>query len=280
MASNDVRLSPSDYWSQVRSQLSRTFLEFHEEFPKPPEGRKPKPVPPSVVGPWAGRLWQVAFLEPRTFYPEAQVGITTAARLVEPAQMPSDTLPWLFAGERPRVFSKNAFDFDRIVMRYRRREGNFKGTLTGDAALDRQWGIYPYDDRLVPVFHDPTVHGILRGAAALSPNPKNSLPTLAVYGTEATFTLPVAPSRDRVRGVSAALEGFGGILDRLEEARGSRPASRTPLPMDMMRDEFGAPFPVARLDCPFCHQSTHPRYQANLETEVCEKCGKALYPWK
>jgi hypothetical protein len=273
--------TPADFWSEVRRSFTRRFLEFREEIAVPPTGRpRPKPSPPSIVGTWSGRLWQIGFLEPRTFYPDMQVGITTATRLVDPARMPSEHLPWVYAGERPRVFSKNAFDFDRIIMRYRRREGNFKGTLTGDAELDRLWGIYPYDDKLAPVFHEGSVIRVLKQSATISPKPKSSLPTLAVFGTEATFTLPTASSIDRIPAVISSFEGFGHILDRLESTAGTRPASVAPLGMDLMRDEVGVPFPVARFECPWCHQSTHPRYQANLETEVCEKCGKALYVFR
>ena len=204
------------------------------------------------------------------------VGVTTAVRLIEPANMPYEYIPWLYAGERPRVLSKNVADFERIILRYRRRKGNFKGTLTGDPELDRKWGIYPSDDRLASVFHERDVHQFLRSSQEISPNPKSALPTVAVYGTEATFTLPTHALRRIVPKVLSAFDGFGHILDRLEEQHGMGPASRRPISMDIVRDERGMPFPVSRFDCPLCQQVTHPRYQATLETEVCERCGKTL----
>lgn len=273
-------ISPEEFWTRVRGRFAHRYLEFREESALPKEGRRKRPIPPSVVGPWGGRLWQVGFLPPRAFYPDMQVGMTTAVRLVEPGRMLSEKIPWIYAGERPRVFSKSTFDFDRIIMRYRRREGNFKGTLTGDPGLDRHWGIYPWDEELAPIFREPEVRTLLASSAALSPDPKGLLPTLAVYGTEATFTLPISSSKERVDGIIPAFEGFGQVLDRLEAGRGLAPASRRPLVMDLLHDEDGAPFPVVRFDCPVCREPTHPRYQANLEIEVCEKCGKALYLWK
>jgi hypothetical protein len=280
MPRTDDSATPEEYWSRVRSRFTRHFLEFREETAAPPD-RRPKRLPaPSLVGPWAGRVWEVGFQAPRTFYPDAQVGFTTAARLVQPAKMPSEYLPWVYAGERPRVFSQSHFDFDRIVMRYRRREGNFKGTLTGDAELDRRWGIYPYENDLAGVFHEPKVVEYLRGAAAVSPDPKKLLPTFAVFGTEATFTLPVRIDPDNIPGVVGTFEGFEHILDRLELTRGGISARQRPIPMDVLRDERGVAFPIPRFDCPLCQQSTHPRYQVNLESEVCEKCGGLLYRWK
>ncbi len=281
MGSDGERVEPAEFWRRMRGALTRKYLGFREEVAVPPEGRpRGRSGPPSVVGEWGGRLWQFGFLEPRTFYPEMQVGITTAVRLVEPVRMPTDPLPWLYAGERPRVFSRNAFDFDRIIMRYRRREGNFRGTLTGDAELDRRWGIYPYDDRLAAVFRSPETHAVLRRAAGISPQPRSSIPALAVFGTETTLTLPTGSSVGEIPATFSVFEGFADILNRLEEANGCRRASQAPIAMDLVRDDLGVPFPVPRFDCPWCRLPTHPRYQSNLDTEVCEKCGKILYPFR
>lgn len=272
--------SPQGFWEEVCRQYRGRYLGFRVEEPVAGGRRRGPPPAASLVGSWGGRVWEVGFRPARPFYPDTQVGFTTSVRLLEPAQMPFESIPWLFAGERPRVFSKNAFDFDRIIMRYRRREGNFKGTLTGDPALDRRWGIYPFDEALGPVFREDRVLQILKSLESASPNPKNQIPVLAVYGTEATLTMPVVPTADRVPAVVTALEGVGHILDRLEETRGSKPARDRPIPMDLVRDENGVAFPVPRFDCPICGKSTHPRYQANLETEVCEQCGKMLYRFK
>ncbi len=279
MGSSAGPLAPGEFWNRLRAGITDRYAGFRVETPLPTEERRRKAVLPSVVGAWGGRTWEASFREPKPFSPDVLVGITTAARLVEFARMPSEWIPWLYAGERPRVLSKNVFDFDRIIMRYRRREGNFTGTLTGDGELDRRWGIYPYEERLAEVFRDARVRDTLRSFARLSPNPKNAIPTIAVVGTEATLTLPIASLVDHVEGATEAIDRFAHILDRLEEVRGSPPASRRPIDMDLVRDEHGVPFPVPRFPCPICQESTHPRYQANLETEVCEKCGKALYRW-
>lgn len=274
-------LDALDLWKGIRAAFTHRYLGLREDVAVPVEGRRPRALPPpSVVGSWGGRTWEVGFQPPRTLYPDTLLGLTTATRLVPPERMPTEPIPWVYAGERPGVFSKNAYDFDRIIMRYRRREGSFTGTLTGDAELDRRWAIYPYDDALSGVFREPDVLATLRTSAGLSPKPGRVLPTLAVYGTEATFTLPLAPQGVDAGAVTATFEGVGHILDRLEEARGLPAARDRPIEMDVLRDERGVPFPVPRFACPICGESTHPRYQANLESEVCAKCGKLLYRWK
>ena len=280
MLPNEGKVPPREFWTAVCERFVGRYLGFRTESATPPRAARKAPPPASLVGSWSGRTWEVAFREPRPFYPDTQVGFTTAVRLVEPPQMPFEPAPWLFVGERPRVFSKNAIDFDRIIMRYRRREGNFKGSMTGDAQLDRRWAVYPFDEALEPGFREEPVRKILRSFETVSPNPKNTIPALAVFGTEATLTLPVLPTRDRIPHVMDSFEGLGYILDRIEEARGGVAARVRPIPMDLVHDETGAPFPVPRFDCPVCGRTTHPRYQANLETEVCEVCGKMLYRWK
>lgn len=272
------RLAPGEYWNRVRRRFTSNFLEFREEVTLPvPGSRRSDPPSPSVAGPWGGRLWEIRFLSPTFFFPDMQVGVTTAVRLVEPNRMPSEYMPWLYVGVRPGVFTRGSAGTDRILARYRQRRASHKGTLTGDPELDRHWAIYPYDKALAGVFRDPEVHRILRNSAALSPDSHRDLPTLAVYGTEATFTLPTDSSMSRVDGAVSAFEGFARILDRLEQSHGGAPASRQPLAMDMLHDEAGAPFPVPRFDCPWCQQPTHPRFNPNADTEACEKCGRGLY---
>ena len=278
MAQRDSRIAPTEYWNRVRRRFTSRFLEFREEVTLPvPGGRSSGSPSSSLVGPWSGRLWEIRFLAPTFFFPDMQAGITTAVRLVEPTRMPAEFMPWLYAGMRPGIFTRGSAGTDRILTRYRHLREPLNGTLTGDPNLDRRWAIYPYDDALAGVFRDPEVHGILRGSSALSPDSNRHLPTLAVYGTEATITLPTDSSEDRVNGVVSAFEGFSRILDRLEQSRGAIPASRRPLVMDLLHDESGAPFPVPRFDCPWCMQATHPRFNPNADTEACEKCGRALY---
>ncbi len=99
-------------------------------------------------------------------------------------------------------------------------------------------------------------------------------------GTETTLTLPTGSSVGEIPATFSVFEGFADILNRLEEANGCRRASQAPIAMDLVRDDLGVPFPVPRFDCPWCRLPTHPRYQSNLDTEVCEKCGKILYPFR
>ncbi len=278
MPQPDDSLSAAEYWSRVRRRFTSHFLEFHEEVALPVPGARASSLPQSsIVGPWAGRLWEARFLSPTLFFPELQAGYTTAVRLMEPAQMPAAWMPWLFAGLRPGVFTRGSAGTDRILTRYRERRGNRKGALTGDAQLDEHWGIYGSDETLTNVFRDPQVHAVLRAWSVLSPDPNHRLPTVSLYGTEATLNLPTDSSAGRVDGVVSAMEGFSRVLDRLEEAHGMPPASRKPVVMDLLHDESGSPFPVPRFECPWCHHPTHPRFSPNVDTEACEKCGRGLY---
>jgi len=279
MSSTETPLAPSEYWRRIRRRFTSRYLGFREEGAVAPPGGRAPATGLSLVGPWAGRLWDVQFLEPRILSPDMQVGVSTAVRLVEPADMPTHTIPWLYVGVRPGVFTRGSAGTDRILERYRRRRENAKGALTGDAELDRRWAVYASEEDLAFVFRDRTVQQFLRSAAKISPNPTRDYPTVAVYGTEAALTLPTGSSPDQVGAVAGAFEGFAHVLDRLEEVRGLEPASRTPLAMDLVRDEAGAPFPLARFPCPLCHESTHPRFEGKLDTEVCERCRKGLYRW-
>ncbi len=189
-------------------------------------------------------------------------------------------MPWLFVGLRPGVMTPGTFDHDRITMRYRRREGNFKGTLTGDPTLDRRWAVYPFDDRLAPIFHDASVVAMLHRMVSFSPNPRSTIPTIAVMGTEATLTIKTAERPELADKLPGTLREFASILDRMEEAMGNPSASRRVLPMDLVRDDQGSPFPVVRFQCPTCQQSAHPRYLPNLDSQVCDKCGKLLYRFR
>jgi hypothetical protein len=273
------RSAAVDFWAQIRRELLHHYPELHEISPKA-TGKSPSRAMPHVVGAWGGRLWDVAFHPPRVLAPDVLMGVTTAVRLVEPVRMPYEPLPWLYVGRRPRALSRNFLDFDRIVMRYRRREGEFRGELTGDPGFDRDWAVYPCESELASVFREPEARGFLTSAAALGPDPRKELPTLAVFGTEATFTVPLAPRSGSARPAATMIDGFGRILDRLQEVRGIPSARQRSLPMDIKEDETGDPFPVPRFVCPLCSQETHPRFQGNLETEICEKCGKTLYPFR
>lgn len=277
MRAVDDPLAPADFWARLQSRFISRYPGFAREAAVQVPGRRPPAGPTSLVGPAAGRLWEVSFLEPRFLAPDMQVGVTTAVRLVDPADMPHRAMPWLYVGIRPGVFTRGSIGVDRILEKYRSGRGNMKGAGTGDPELDRRWGVYTFDSALADVFRAPDVHRALRAGATLAPNPRGDLPTLAVYGTEATLTLPLTSAASGLTGVPAAFDGFALVLDRLESARGIEPASRRPIPMDVMRDDMGVPFPTPRFACPWCHEMTHPRFQPNLNIEVCEKCRQALY---
>jgi len=278
MASTDEPLAPSEFWERVKKRFIREFPGFHEEVAIPVPGRRLPATAPSLVGTWAGRMWQLDFLEPRLLSPDMQVGVTTAVRLVDPARMPDVPIPWLYVGARLGVFTRGSAGTDRIIGLYRLRRLPMKGAGTGNAELDRKWAVFPSDPDLASVFRIAEVQATLQQFAALSPN--KELPVLAVFGSEATLTLPTGSSSARVGRVVTAFQGLSRVLDRLEEVRGLPPASRAAIPMDLMHDELGSPFPLARWTCPWCHQTVHPRFQPNLGTEVCEKCGKGFYVWK
>ncbi len=277
MARPDTRLPAREFWTQVRHRFTGRYLEFHEEPSVPVPGRRATAALPSLVGPWAGRLWEVRFLEPRVLSPDMQVGMTTASRLADPDQMPHEPMPWVYAGARPGVFTRSSIGTDRILARYRRTRKSVKGSGTGDPELDRRWAVYAFDEALDPVFRTPEVTEVLRGAAGLAPSIGRDLPTFAVYGTEATLTLPTDATTGRVGRVLTSFEGFGRFLDRLEEQRGLPAASTEAIPMDLRRDDTGAPFPLARFPCPWCRATVHARYEPNIDTEVCEQCQKPLY---
>ncbi|HXW67397.1 MAG TPA: hypothetical protein VEL82_05940 [Thermoplasmata archaeon] len=280
MRNIEAPLVPAEFWKRLSARMASQFPGFRSERAVAPPGRRAPSGPPSLVGPAAGRLWELSFLEPRLFSPEMQVGITTSVRLIDPPAMPHYRMPWLYAGIRPRVFSRGSVGTDRILERYRQGRGSAKGTRTGDADLDRRWVVYTYDAGMAAVYREAEVHRFLRAAAALSPHPERDLPTLAVYGTEATLTLPTTSEPERVAGIVAAFEGCSHVLDRLEASRGMPPASTQPILMDLLHDDAGIPFPLPRFECPWCHRMTHPRFHPNFNTEVCEKCGQALYQWK
>ncbi len=277
MAGNGTSLAPMEFWGRIQDRVISRFPEFRREAAVAPPGGRAPSGPDSLVGPASGRIWEVRFLAPKLLSPDIQVGFTTAVRLVDPPAMPHYAIPFLYVGLRPGVFTRGSVGTDRIFEKYKSGGGPRHGAGTGDAEFDRRWVVYTHDTGLAAVFRQPEVLRVLRRAAALSPAPNGDLPTLAVLGTEATVTLPTAARSDRVAGIVSALEGTSMVLDRLESARGLPPASQSPLPMDVLHDDTGVPFPLARFECPWCHEVTHPKFHPNFNTETCEKCGQVLY---
>jgi hypothetical protein len=270
-------LIPEEFWNRVRRRFAGRYPGFHDEAVLSPAGRPPSTAPPSTVGVWRGRLWELRYQGPALFAPSSQIGVTTAVRLVEPEGMPLERIPWVYAGLRPGVFTRGSMSLDRILARYRRVRGKRQGALTGDADLDQRWAVYAYSPQVAGVFREPETRAFLRNSEQLSPNPRSILPAVFMYGTEATLNLPVGNLPEQVDTVATTFDGFSRVLDRAEASRGHAPASTTPIPMDLEHDLEGAPFPTARISCPFCHQVTHPRYHPDFDTEVCEKCRHALY---
>ncbi|HLY76718.1 MAG TPA: hypothetical protein VKT21_02390, partial [Thermoplasmata archaeon] len=240
-----VALAPADFWDQLRHALLRRYPGLSESTAGPPPRRR-KPVVPRIVGHWAGRGWEISFHAERPFVPENMVGVTTVTRLSDPRSMLGERMPWVYVGPRPGVFSKNSFDFDRIVSRYRKLEGDYRGVSTGDPAFDRRWAVYPWDPTLGEVFRDSATRSGLDQMATARP-PRGTLPTIAVLGSVATLTLVVQLSSDRIDPAVASIGAFSGLLDKFEAARGLRPAQVIPIPTDLLPDEDAVPYPVVAL---------------------------------
>ncbi len=210
------------------------------------------------------------------FAPEVILGFSTSVRLVPPKTSQLESVPWYYAGPRPRVFSRNYLDYDRIIMRYRRREGDMKGTKTGDAEFDRRWAVYPFDPVLGDALRDPTYRRMFTDAAAAGPRRAES-PTIAIFGMGAILSVTVEPREDTAVAVAPLLGQYSSFLDRLETLRGLPAASHEPIPVDYLPDESNMLYPVPRIRCPTCGAQSHPRYMTNVDTEVCDKCRASLY---
>lgn len=218
----------------------------------------------------------MAFHGGRLFAPEPILGYTTAVRLVSLDQGLVESVPWYYAGPRPSTFSRNSLDYDRIIMRYRRREGDLEGARTGDVQFDRRWAVFPFDPVLGEALRDSQLRELFFSAASAGPRKAES-PTVAIFGMEATFSVTVELRSDTATTAATLLGQFSALLDRLETLRGLPSASRTPILVDYLPDESDLLYPVPRLRCPSCGADSHPRYMPHVETEVCDKCRKSLY---
>lgn len=271
-------LSPHDYWQRLESGLLRRYPELAPGGPSPGSPRVAQEIR-RLIGTVGGRGWEVAFYGGRTLAPETILGFSTSVRLVSLENSRLETAPWYYAGPRPRVFSRAYLDYDRIIMRYRRREGEMRGALTGDRRFDKRWAIYAFDPVLGEALREPAFHRFFESAAELGP-PRAESPTIAIFGLEAILSVTVELRSDRVASAVPLLGEFSTFLDRLEALRGLRPASRSPQSVDYLPDESDLLYPVPRIRCPSCHEESHPRYMPNLETEACDKCRASLYLMK
>lgn len=260
----------------MKSELTHRFPALTSGKTPPLESGKIARSIQRLVGTVNGRGWEVAFYGGRTLAPETILGFSTSVRLVPPATSQLESIPWYYAGPRPRVFSRNYLDYDRIIMRYRRREGNMHGTRTGDVQFDRRWAVYPFDPVLGEALRDPSYRKLFTDAAAVGPRRAES-PTIAIFGMGAILSVTVDLREDTAVAVAPLLGQYASFLDRLETLRGLPPASHDPIPVDYLPDESDMVYPVPRIQCPTCGAVSHPRYMTNVETEVCDKCRTPLY---
>ncbi len=271
-------LTPAEYWDRLRSAFTRRYPTLSPGAPAPGSPKMAKEIR-RLIGTVNGRGWEVAFYGGRTLRPETILGLSTSVRLVPMENSRLETIPWYYAGPRPRVFSRAFLDYDRIIMRYRRREGQMNGSLTGDRPFDKRWAIYPFDDELGSALKEPTLHQFFESAARLGPRRSES-PTIAIFGLSAVLSVTVELRSDQVAAAPPLLGQFSAFLDRLEELRGLPPASRAPQSIDYLPDESDLMYPVPKIRCPSCRNDSHPRYMPHLETEICDKCRAPLYLMK
>lgn len=275
LGSSTEVLSPPQFWDRVRAEHLRRYPGLSPASPAAQPEKARKSIH-RLTGSVNGRGWEVAFYPGRVLAPESILGYTTSVRLLAPEKFQTETVPWYYAGPRPKAFSRVYLDYDRIIMRYRRREGDLRGALTSDPSFDRRWSVYPSDPNMGEALRDPKLREIFEGAAAVGPKRAES-PTIAVFGTEATFSVTVELRSDGPARLAPLFGQFSTFLDRLESLRGLPPASQVPIPVDYLPDESDMLYPVPRFRCPSCRAESHPRFMVRVETEVCDKCGKSLY---
>jgi hypothetical protein len=262
-------------WSQVRRAVQRENAGFRDARRIAVRGRALTDLP--VVGTAYGRSWEVRFHRPRFLYPDRILGLTTGIRWTDPATMRRSMIPWLYIGARPRAFSRANLELDRIMMRYKRTEGDLRGLSTGDAPFDKKWAVYASHPEIGEVMREAIFRKWLADLAELRPRRGDDLPTIASLGGTAVLSLVIDSSTRSVQTAANLPRTFGGFLDKIETTVGQVPAGSRPLTMDLMPDELGYPVPVLRFTCPLCGQQTHPRHQPNVDTDVCDQCGKSLY---
>lgn len=262
-------------WTRLSLALKQENPDFREA--RPLQTSVPLLADPPLVGSAVGRMWEVRFLRSRFMARHPIVGLTTGIGWIDPAKMRREPIPWFYVGPRPRLLARTNAELDRFMQWYRRSEGHTGGVPTGDAHFDRQWVVYASRPEVAYVLGKPAYRNILRGFAELRPNRSDDLPTVTIVGSTAVLSLVVGDSDTIVRGVAHLPQAFGNLLDQIEAAVGQVPAGSRPLAMDFVPDETGYPEPALRLQCSNCGQETHPRHRLDLETDLCDGCGKSFY---
>ena len=263
------------------ARLSRALVRQNPDF------RAANPVRSSVspladlplVGSAFGRKWEIRYLRPRFLGLHRVVGLTTGIRWSDPPKMRNEPIPWLYVGPRPRLLSRSNAELDRVMQWSRQAEGHVRGISTGDREFDRHWLVYASRPEVAFVLGNPVHRRVLTGLAELRLGRNVDLPTITSIGTIAVLSLAVGDSETAAYGAAQLPRVFGGLLDQFEAAAGRVPASSVPLPMDFVSDETGYPEPALRLRCTYCGQDTHPRHRLDLETDLCDQCGKSFYPF-
>jgi hypothetical protein len=270
---------PDPRWSRIRASLLRANPEFHEATLSAtfPSGTSSALKVAPLVGPAYGRLWEVTYQRPTFFSPDELINVVSAIQWDTPERMILYETPWLYLGSRPRIFSRMSPDLQRIIEKQRRAERNLKGYKTGDPEFDRQWVFYAYRSNPVEVLRDSARRQWLRALADLRPRRGDELPTIASVGTTVALGCVVSDSDATVRQAGTLVQSFSQFLDAVELSTGNTPASRVPLPMDLLPDGTGYPSPTRRLRCPRCGQEAHPRFVPDFQTEICDQCRKGLY---
>lgn len=262
-------------WGRIRRATLSAYSSFRDA---PQVVPKVPPLPDlPLTGAAFGRLWEVRFHRPRFLSPDRIVGVTTGIRWGEPDQLRTKPTPWVYIGARPRAFSRASLELDRLLMRYKRAEGDMRGIPTGDPAFDRAWAVYSSGPEIGEVMRRPPNQQWLSQLAELRPRRKDDLPVIACLGGTAILSVVVDDSDRAVRVSSELPRTLGHFLDEVETAVGVRPASLVPLAMDSLPDETGYAVPTLRFTCAACGQETHARHQPNVDVDVCDRCGKSLY---
>ncbi len=269
-------------WSRIRSTLLRANREFRDATftPAGPSGTKPPLKDAPLVGPAYGRLWQVVYHRPTLFSAHQLLNVVTAIRWDDPERMVHYETPWLYIGDRPRIFSKLSPDLERIIERQKKADRNLVGLQTGDSEFDRRWAFYAYRSSPAEVLRDhPERRRWLQALASLRTRRGDEMPTVASLGTTVALGVVVSDSDDTVRQASTLVLSFSQLLDAIEASTGNLSASQIPLTMDLLPDGSGYPSPTLRIRCAHCGQETHPRFVPDFHTEICNECRKGLYSY-
>lgn len=262
-------------WARLSRALVRENPDFRTANPMRPSVSPLADLP--LVGTAVGRKWEVRYLRPRFLATHRVVGLTTGIRWSDPPKMRNEPIPWLYVGPRPGLLARSSAELDRVMQWSRQSEGHIRGISTGDREFDRHWLVYASRPEVAFVLGNPVHRRALTGLAELRSGRSGDIPTITSIGTTAVLSLIVSDSDATAQGAARLPRMFGSLLDQFEAAAGRVPASSVPLAMDFVPDETGYPEPALRLRCTYCGQDAHPRHRLDLETDLCDQCGKSFY---